>query len=1022
MSRAFSNASFGVREVKALLIARPWVWFCICLSVVDCGSSSSSSFATHGTLLSIEFPDPSDQNAFPESEPPENASLVQQVVFQFNARPDPAKVSSQTLPIVDSLGLPVSGAYRVDGSKVVFTPSLPTRPVDLEKSPSDSGGAGLEPSSLYSVRASSRLWSFIDAVAADLLKRHPDAGDPSGVEMFLTTTSNPALFFTGLDPVSPQLLASSPEDGATGISPNLLSDPEGLFPPRQSFLLTFSQPLHPAVSNVGDGTFHLIDLDELSGTFPLGVPLGIDARLLVNEVEGSVVEVVPSGILPMGHLLSLEYPRHLQGLSEGETAGEEGAVAAMFTVADVPGSHSGSLVDRLREDFDTEEHRGSLSDVELGSAPAAWDQENSNILQARPSFESDGPLGRFVPSAPPAGETHAVQLDTSRQLFPLFDGSTPDAPAGTVIEGGVFSFTDVDIPAGVVVLPSGPNPLVILATGTVRIAGEIRVDGLSGSADSAYDSGVISVPGGNSGAGGGRGGLSHPIVFYPPDVVSLLALVDPLRGASGSGGGEVAEIGGKGGEVGILDHEPIAFDMELDARSCDEVAANHANGGKVPGGGGGSFLFKGDAGRDGIGNVRPDGRGGYVIPGADDSTILFAGSHGASPFPDSDRKNDFIGLTGELQQVVGGQGGGGGGSRMESYYCGNWCFYDADNGNDGLCLGGEFPPFDPSNQTFAAAVGDARGGGGGGGGGAVQIRALGRMTVESSARLSAVGGSGRGGETLGCSNYGGSGGGGSGGAILLESLGGITVRNGARLDVTPGQGGEAVATDQFDVTCNTKQESAGAGGDGSPGIIQLQVPFGMKPVVENTNSIVPLRAWADPDNERNPAAFTPLSVAVSSWFDFGRMIARDADGPSPRLQFRIAGEIVDFSNDGLVKVDAEGFVVEPAATDVECDYLGRLDPSSGGYFDGEEPHADFIPRNATVRVQFQGADALVEGSKEVDPSSLTEWSPTPAVADGRQFVRYRISFDIAADGSQVRPDAPLPAVQEIAIDAEYGRR
>jgi hypothetical protein len=63
---------------------------------------------------------------------------------------------------------------------------------------------------------------------------------------------------------------------------------------------------------------------------------------------------------------------------------------------------------------------------------------------------------------------------------------------------------------------------------------------------------------------------------------------------------------------------------------------------------------------------------------------------------------------------------------------------------------------------------------------------------------------------------------------------------------------------------------------------------------------------------------------------------------------------------------------------------------------------------------------VVDGSKEIDPASITLWSQTAAVADGMQFLRWRITFDLAAaPGSTLNPDSPRPTIQSISVPADF---
>ena len=218
-----------------------------------------------------------------------------------------------------------------------------------------------------------------------------------------------------------------------------------------SYRLTFDAPLRPDVTNVGDATILLVDLDDRSGTHPAGLLLGAHVRILRNTLDESIVEVEPSGIMPFGHTLALEYPAALRGLSQDGDPGAGSAVASAFRVALAPDE---TLVDVLRESFESDARRDpSPGEAAEGFPPADWDRSDSDVLQAAFSFEGSGLLGRFLPPAPPAGETLTVVLDTDLQGFPLPDGSTPDAPV-TSVSGGRFHFTEIDVPDGAAPRPS----------------------------------------------------------------------------------------------------------------------------------------------------------------------------------------------------------------------------------------------------------------------------------------------------------------------------------------------------------------------------------------------------------------------------------------------------------------------------------------------------------------------------------------------------------------------------------------
>jgi hypothetical protein len=990
------------------------------------GGSSSGPYDSHGKLLSIEFPDPADVNPEPTDTPPGAAPLLQQIVFTFDHRPDPNFVGSSTLQIRDESGFPVPGTFAVDDEVVTFTPQLPTRPITIDPNGTvDAGGAGLQPGGAFTIRVSNATFKFISKVDASLLTRFRDPTNPAGILIGFRTGIDPAFFFAGPPIVAPAFLESDPVDGVTGISPDLYTDPDHLFPPARGFLLSFDAGVNPDLANVSGDTFKLVDLDDRPGGFPSGLPLGIDVSILENALDHSVVEIVPAGILPFGHQLALEYPSDLHGIAQSGTLVGTTTIASTFTTAT---TNAGSVNDTLTEDFDGNERQETDAEqTGAGVLPANWNVRNSGILQANFAFQGDGLLGKFAPPPPLPGDTKVIVLDTTQQPFPLFDGSTPDAPIYTVI-GGVFPFTDIDIPSGVVIQPLGNNPLVLTATGSVRLAGTIAVGGQNGNGDYAFDSAVTSVPGGAAVAGGGRGGEGHPILFFPPDQISYANLVSPPFGGQGFGidpiDGVMKRIGGTGGQCGMIDHADsqgdLSTDLELDCTPFRSTSPGH----KVPGGGGGSSWLQGfrpgktDGGyggdvRNGVGNVLPDGQGTYVIREFSKRSLL-AGFAGSWPFyDDGNTQNDFYGTQGQLKRLIGGQGGGSGASATEGYYCGNWCKNDSDSNNDQVCS-----QYVGANGQYGDSVVDARGGGGGGGGGAVLIQALGAIQFDSSSRIDAHGGNGLGGEAVNCSNFGGSGAGGSGGMVVVQSATSIQVNSGAMFDVREGSG---MAASQGDIygSCDLSG-AAGDGGHGGEGFVQLQVPAGQTANVVDPASAFPRRntkydprPWIDPTNTQNPVEFTPISVAMSTWFDLGRMTER-APGSTPAFAFG------GLDANGLVQTDADGNVLDPAGTDIECDYLGQYDVIRHRYVPGQEPKADFVPPNASVKVEFQGASPIVAGSKEIDPASLSLWSTTPTVANGMQFIRWRITFDLTANTNDpLSPETPRPTVQAIRIHSQF---
>ncbi len=927
-------------------------------------------------LVDLQFPDPSGQSGGNPAQSPEQASLVQQAVFVFDGAPDPGSVSAQSLQVKDAANFPVDGDYRLQGNRVTFTPRLPTRPlVMIDEESFDTGGCALSPNQSYFVEVVVGTTSSIKnlrAIEPALAAKYPHPSTSLGVLAGFDTTNDPELFFTGLDVAALDVVSVTPADGTLNFAPHLKSDPGSLFGENRPIDLFINGPIDPSVDNVSDARFRLIDLDDPGE--PKGLSLGVDVTILENGPDGCSVRLAPHGILAFGHMLLVEAPATLRHLSDSiSPPGDDSRVVAVIKVEEGPQEE---VSDRVVQPFDDRSlYDDAASRSLLGTLPAQWDENDQDLLQAAVSFPGTGELGRFIPAD--LGDPRIIRFDTAVQRMPLFDGSTPDAAPGTVY-GGVFHFTDVIIPNDIIIQAVGANPLIFTATGRVEISGTIDLRGENGTSDSSYDSAVLPIPGGHPGPGGGRGGDSHPTVFYPPDSFSLMSQISPTKGADGQAPSvNEAYTGPLSGGVGgltLISDDPGKSNPEID---CNEFGGEEA--GRGAHGGGGTFLALGIRGFKGGGNMNPqpdctwDDLGTYEPPG---------GKGGPSPFRDGNRNNNFIGVNGDLKFVQGGQGGGGGGSKNEGYYCG----FKLPWGRN------EF------NYAFPDTTGDARGGGGGGSGGALGIEALGAVLIKASARFYMTGGVGGGGEVLGGSSWGGGGGGGSGGALIVRSADGIHVLDGARFELLGGFG-------------NISYKS----GSGGNGILQLQVPFGQTAVVDDQDlsGFVPPEAWVDTDNQLNPVEFSPRSNAVSQWIDLGRVIARPPDGANPRFEFN------GTDAKGAVITDFDGFINEPHTKPFEIHYLGQIDPLTRDYYEGEEPRANWIPPKAEIFIEFQAADAIAEGSKEVDPETITNWNASITVADGRQFVRFRVTFDLTANGGQISSRIRRPVFKNLELGFQF---
>lgn len=459
-----------------------------------------------------------------------------------------------------------------------------------------------------------------------------------------------------------------------------------------------------------------------------------------------------------------------------------------------------------------------------------------HVARAVPAAAPASPAGDFDWCVP-AGQTFV--LDTS---FTQITGGPHCTPTQTsAVVQGVLDLRNLWIQEGATVRVQGPYPLVIHATGAVRIDGTLDASGFSSLGVTTVNTTTIPEVGAPGAAGGGRGGTGSP-----------LTTASSPKGGNGSGAFDAPDLGGGGGETGWTN-----LNQQVDSRrgaggGGGALGANQAQTG-APALGDWDQSFIGLDVEGGFANLNASAFGALSgVPGP------FGGRSGAQPFHDGDPSNDFYGvaidgsgnaIVGELFQPWAGAGGGGGG--------------DASF----VAAGGTFPnvPFSP----FA----DEKGGSGGGGGGSLSILAVGDIVFGPSGRILARGGSGGGGENTSFLNrVGGAGGGGSGGHVILQTLGVIDLRQslGASTSAaslgtmlggilaTGGQGGAGRADlGGATLASNGKVETLpvldacpktlaggtyptvgpnacrghidGAGGDGGPGIVQLHTRSGLDP-------------------------------------------------------------------------------------------------------------------------------------------------------------------------------------------------
>ncbi|MBL8767198.1 MAG: hypothetical protein JNL94_07535, partial [Planctomycetes bacterium] len=531
--------------------------------------------------------------------PPSQAPLSQRIVLEFDAKPKigigiDAAVSIR-VAATNGLGQPVGqrafGTFTVVGRKLVFTPRLPTvDPGDSFGPQSDiashAGLPGLLPATTYEIT--------LDPSAPNGITNLANAATAVALPVTFTTapTSVGAIglpgWFAFATASAPKLVKKNavlPKPKTQGLHPNVLSDPTGLFAgipttKRPPFRLRFGTPLNPAAENVGERIRVRAVLDAAGQPIDVGIP--VTTTLVENRTKQSTVLLHPNATLPFGTTLVVETSNRLESLSgiavaDGAPTEVFKEVARYVVATDpLPGV---PLDGEIVEDFASNAREDS-SPLASGTPLASWNGQTPGAVRASFAFGGDGSLGPFA--APTAGPI-TITLDTDHQPFPLLSGATPGAAPGTVVEGGVFEFTDFHLPANCVLRGVGSKPLVITATGNVLIEGVIDCSGSAGTGDDTFNSAVAPAPGGAGGPGAGKGGDGHPVQL-PKGAKSLIYVSTPQFGQSGFGPGNVKGQGGGGGQSGAtLPWTPFG-----NGTAC-AVFTDFGDGSRGSGGGGGSF-------------------------------------------------------------------------------------------------------------------------------------------------------------------------------------------------------------------------------------------------------------------------------------------------------------------------------------------------------------------------------------------------------------------------------------------------
>lgn len=893
------------------------------------------------------------------------------IEMEFSRPVDFSTVSTTTIRITSTSGLPASGVFSqklldtdgdgiadtVEPTVIIWQPACPILP-DFSDAGLRPGGfsyqlvvTGIDRSPINVVRSTAgrelRVTQvrdfttplssdpsviFIDPVSASPvpLVRPQTSSLQDGV-CYLEIGSNPSvdsrIYFER--PLGGGINTISPGAAAPSAAPlNSYSDPST----ETVFVLFFDQPVNPSLSNISSARLGIEYRVQPGGpSTATWIPIETEVQLVSNcNGQGAEIRLRPLGGLPADSAVRVNVRAGFEGLlgnTDSSTSSQASfAVTPTLAIDNFSLANNTAGADGLIEDFliggttpGSRQDTGPVTSLDPGpgtlvlSTPASW---GNGQLTSRFEFAGDGGLGGTFDWYVDSGGIEF--FDTSSQSI---TSGVNDGGITQFTTGGVVNVRDFTIEDGSSLVITGPNPLVINATGTVRIDGTLDLSGLTGLGVSSVNIGNIPVVGAAGIAGGGDGGSASSVTDNSTP-----------RGDRGRGAfGAFSLAGGQGGESG----------------SAIQVGGQLPDNRRPGGGAGGAFnvaqndssaklSFNDGAATDGQrseGMVAEAGTRGHIDSRGAESDMMPSegGLPGVGPFADGDNSNNFFGrradvnysiladrtrpvgndptriITGELAALHAGAGGGGGGDALNTDF------------------------FPTPNWTPAS---DERGGPGGGGAGALHLRALGPIIMSGlNSQILCKGGRGGTGEnSFAFNQVGGTGGSGSGGHVILESGAYIAFVHADISDQhlfidarggreNKGRGRDGSAQD------NPIPGGLSDGGQGGPGLIQLHVPnsnVAPDEVLDLGNDlasrlILPqgtidqldagdanaLNEIMRPAGVQMIPTFSAVSSARSDWVDIGA-IDVDAAGGDRLVQFLFGG--ID-SSDGSVQTSM-GMVTE----------------------------------------------------------------------------------------------------------------
>ncbi|KAA3612923.1 MAG: hypothetical protein DWQ01_04255 [Planctomycetota bacterium] len=499
----------------------------------------------------------------------------------FNHPVDPTSINFSSIQFKpldpEILGRPVTGSFSVlpgsNGQTVVFRPACPTN--------EDNDNGGLYPGGFwYEITLPTT-----DQFGATVLRDTSGHALSKGTSVKFRTPIYPAeTLFLDTRPTAPEIVSV---DYPTGL--NFFSTPDG------TVEIQFDQAIDGRSLNLNNTNLYILFSSDTAANigpnpqpsdFPETNRLPGELLLVENCTEtGATVYFQVAGLLPPDRYLRLVMQNTFRDIvGQTNLARVEWPDYVTPTLADLYNDPSWSAGDETVDEF-----RDSFDNTQWIDPDAELPLPQATMSDGAMTASFDFP-GQFV-----SPESDLYFADSYAEIFT--DGQTIFSDTNNrtfVVSNGVLYCDDFTIDNNSTLRGRGRNPLIIYATGTVTINGELDVSGNNSHWPTSLNSPQFPEGGAIGECGGGDGGTS-----------SQEGLKETLRAESGVGAFGVG-TGGQGGEGGFQQSNGHSGSYLLQGM---RLAAG--------GGGGGTFAktppeaivwtkWVGEENPDGFENAGPD--------------------------------------------------------------------------------------------------------------------------------------------------------------------------------------------------------------------------------------------------------------------------------------------------------------------------------------------------------------------------------------------------------------------------------